>query len=236
MQHDVLALLDLLHAIDAEQQSPDPILLLGRQRHGRANDGCLTLEHCLRLAQVIGGERRTGGDQVADEIGAPQARCNFDCARQRHDLCVDTLFAQKPAERVWIRGSNAASAEFLETAVAHIGRNRDGQPAATEIQQLDQFEAAATTAAFDREPLLFDDVETDDAEVADILLHQVRDVVVAHEQHVERHVLAVAHELVAAAAVLEPAAHQQIERIVGEAAGLLDGKLESLLLIHGCAT
>jgi hypothetical protein len=33
----------------------------------------------------------------------------------------------------------------------------------------------------EREPLFFDDVETDDAEVADVLLDEIRNVVIAHE-------------------------------------------------------
>ena len=38
--------------------------------------------------------------------------------------------------------------------------------------------------------LLLQHVQADEAQVADIFLHQIRDVVVAHEQHIERHVLA----------------------------------------------
>ena len=87
-------------------------------------------------------------------------------------------------------------------------------------------------ARIEREALLFDDVQPDDAEVADILLHQVGDVVVAHEQHVERHVLAVAHQLVLAAAVLEAATREQVERVIGEAAGLLDRDAQALLAFH----
>lgn len=70
-------------------------------------------------------------------------------------------------------------------------------------------------------------------QVADVLLHQVGDVVVAHEQHVERHVLAVAHELILAAAVLEAAADQQVERVVGQAAGLLQRDLQAGGFVHG---
>ena len=50
------------------------------------------------------------------------------------------------------------------------------------------------------EALLLEHVEADEPEVADVFLHQVGNVVVAHEQHVERHVLAEAHELILAAA------------------------------------
>jgi hypothetical protein len=82
------------------------------------------------------------------------------------------------------------------------------------------------------EAFLFDHVETDDAEIANVLLHQVRNVVIAHEQQVERHVLAVAHQLVLAAAVLQPAADHQVQRVVGEAPGLLQGHFEARSFVH----
>src|SRR6202042_630300 len=47
--------------------------------------------------------------------------------------------------------------------------------------------------------LFLDHIEPDQAEIAHVLLNQIGDVVVAHEQHVERHVLPVAHELMFAA-------------------------------------
>jgi hypothetical protein len=54
-------------------------------------------------------------------------------------------------------------------------------------------------------------------------LHQIGNVVITHKQQIERHVFAVTHELVFAAAVLQAAARQQIERVVGESAGFLHG-------------
>ena len=78
-----------------------------------------------------------------------------------------------------------------------------------------------------REPLFFDDVQADQSQIADVFLHQIRDVVVANEQHVERHVLAVAHQLIFAAAVFQAAARQQIQRVVGETAAFLNGDLQA---------
>ncbi len=75
-------------------------------------------------------------------------------------------------------------------------------------------------------------VEPDEAEVADVLLDEVGNVVVPHEQHVERHVLAVAHELVLAAAELQTAAVEQVEGFVGEASRFLHGDAQALLAIH----
>jgi hypothetical protein len=60
-------------------------------------------------------------------------------------------------------------------------------------------------ARHELEPLLLEHVAPDEAEVTDVLLHEVGDVVVAHEQHVERHVLPEAHQLIAAARELEAA-------------------------------
>jgi hypothetical protein len=81
--------------------------------------------------------------------------------------------------------------------------------------------------------LLLEHVAADEPEVADVLLHQVRDVVVAYEQHVERHVLAEAHELVTAAREFQAAALEQVERRVGEAARFLHGELEALVFVVG---
>ena len=73
------------------------------------------------------------------------------------------------------------------------------------------FEQRRDAERLKRKSFLLDDVQTDDAKIANVLLHEVRDVVVAYEQHVERHVLAVAHQLILATAVLEAAPHEQVE-------------------------
>ena len=59
--------------------------------------------------------------------------------------------------------------------------------------------------------LLLEDVEADEAQVADIFLHQIRNVVVAHEQHIERQILAKTEQLILAARELEPAAAEQLQ-------------------------
>ena len=77
--------------------------------------------------------------------------------------------------------------------------------------------------------------QPDQAEIANVFLDEVRDVVVPHEQHVERHVLAVAHQLVLAAAELQAAAGEQVERQVGESARLLHRDAQALLSRIGWA-
>ena len=86
MQHDVLAALDLFDAVDAHQQ-PARSNPASRRRSARgADQRRLALQHRPDLAQVIGRERRSGGDQVADQIGAPEARRDLDRAGQHDDL------------------------------------------------------------------------------------------------------------------------------------------------------
>jgi hypothetical protein len=76
---------------------------------------------------------------------------------------------------------------------------------------LNLLEQRGQAARGEGEPLFLDDVKSNQPEIADVLLDQIGNVVVAHEQHVERHVFAVAHELVFAAAEFQAATEQQIE-------------------------
>ena len=55
------------------------------------------------------------------------------------------------------------------------------------------------TARDELETLLFEHVAPDEPEIADVFLDEVGNVVITHEQHVERHVLAEGHELIPAA-------------------------------------
>ena len=89
------------------------------------------------------------------------------------------------------------------------------------------------TARDELETFFLEYVAADEAQVADVLLHQIGDVVVAHEQDVERHVLAEAHQLIAAARELEAAAFEQLERRIGETSRFLHGELETLIFFVG---
>ena len=87
VQHDVLAFLDLLDALDAQQQPLDPLVLCraaARAACGSAPRGSRST--VCDLAQVIGLQRRAGGDQIADQIGAPQPRGDLDRPGERDDL------------------------------------------------------------------------------------------------------------------------------------------------------
>ena len=83
--------------------------------------------------------------------------------------------------------------------------------------------------------LFLEHVAPDQAEIADVFLHEIGNVVIAHEQDVERHVLAEAHELIAASRELQAAALEQFERRVGEPSGFLYGELETVFVdgFHG---
>ena len=68
MQHDVLAFLHLLHAIDAQGQTMYPLLLFSGHRYGRANDRGLTFEYRLCFPEMISDKSRTRRYEIADEI------------------------------------------------------------------------------------------------------------------------------------------------------------------------
>ncbi len=187
------------------------------------------------LAQVIGLQRRAGRDQITDQIGAPQPRGDLDRARQRHDLGArgraraDSARAER--DRSWrcacrCRDSQARRSR-RPSGTASDSRQRPKSSVRTRL------EARRLAARGELQALLLEHVQADQPEVAHVLLHQVRDVVVAHEQHIERHVLAEAHQLILAARELQAAAREQIERRVGQAAGLLHRELQAHVASHG---
>jgi hypothetical protein len=115
----------------------------------------------------------------------------------------------------------------LRAAILEAIGYGDAQLAATEIQQLHCLEQRCDRPRGECQALLLDHIQAHQSQVANILLHQIRNVIVAHEQHIERHVLAVAHQLVLAAAVLEAASREEVERAVGEPAALLHGDFQA---------
>ena len=227
VQHDVFALPHLLHSVDAHQQPLHPVLFLGRQGEGRTDEHGMALEDRFHLAQVIRFQRRAARDQIADQIRALEPRGDLDGAGERDDMRRDLALAQEALEQERIRGRDALAPQRVDTLPGRFGRNGERQPAAAEIEPTHRHEPGSAPARGELEALLLEHVEAEETQVADILLHQVRDVVIAHEEYIERHVLPVPDELILAARELETAAHEQIERGVGEAPRLLHGELET---------
>ncbi len=95
------------------------------------------------------------------------------------------------------------------------------------VQRADDLEGRDRILLEKVQAFLFDDVQAGDAQIADVVAHQARDVVVAYQQNVHRHVFAKGDQLVGAPRVLEAAALQQIQRLFGQSAGFLDGDLDS---------
>ena len=192
----------------------------------------MAFHHRLDFAQVIGLQRGAGGDQVADEIGATQSRRDLDGAGQSHDVSLDVPLAQIPSRACTDRSSRCAcraaswgprSDTLPEPrATGGNGRNRGCGSA----------ESARLAARRKLQAFLLENVESDQPEIADVLLHQIGNVVVADEQHIQRHVLAVTHQLILAARQLQAAAGQHVERRIGEPPGFLYGQFQSHF-IHG---
>jgi hypothetical protein len=179
------------------------------------------------LTQVVGLQRGAVDTRSQISVGPAEARRDFHRAGERDDLGADAVALQEVGQQRRIGGRDAQARDRGQILPRHALGNRQRQPAAAEVELAQHLEARRGAARGHFQAPLFEHVQTHQAQVADVFLHQVRDVVVAHEQHVERHVLAKAHELVLAARELQPAARQQVERMVGEAPGFLDGQLQA---------
>ncbi|MGC4027852.1 MAG: hypothetical protein QM696_03105 [Steroidobacteraceae bacterium] len=143
------------------------------------------------------------------------------------------LAAQEIRKDGRVGGGDAPALQAAKALPRLALGHRDRQPAMAEIQLPQHLEAGGGAALGHLQPPLLEHIETHQPEIADILLHQVGNIVVAHEQHIQRQVLAKAHELVLAARELQAAASQQIQRVFREPARLLHGKLEAGVFVHG---
>src|SRR6185436_15659120 len=95
-----------------------------------------------------------------------------------------------------VGGRDALALHRARAVIALAVGHAERQAALTEVEAAELAEELRLALLEHLEPPFLDDVEADDAEVADVLLHEPRDVVVAHEQHVDRHVLAEADQLI----------------------------------------
>src|ERR1700722_10669247 len=161
VQHDVLAALDLLHAVDAHEQAPRPLLFLRGDRHRRANQRGLAFEHDLRLAQVVRRQRRAGRHQVADQIRPPEPRRYLHGAGQDHDLGGNAALRQETSQDVRIRRRDAFALQRLGAAVVEPVRHGDAQFAAPEIQGLHRLEQRRDVARRECQAFLLDHVQPD---------------------------------------------------------------------------
>ena len=116
--------------------------------------------------------------------------------------------------------------------VIELLRYRQGKPATPEAERAQFAERSLLAGSANRKNLLVEHVATDDSEIADAIGDHVRHVVIADQQQVHGQGLTEAEQLVAAAPEAEPAAGQQIERGVAEAAGFLDGDAQAVASAH----
>ena len=77
VQHDVLALADLLHAINAHEQPFDPGHLVRGQSKRRAHQNGIALQHRLDFAQPVGNQCGARRDEIADGISPTEPRRNL---------------------------------------------------------------------------------------------------------------------------------------------------------------
>ena len=78
----------------------------------------------------------------------------------------------------------------------------------------------------------YDKFQAADAEIADIITYQAGDVVITYQQEIDRHIFAITDELISSARVLETALLQQLEAVIRQAPGLLNGDLNTFIFIN----
>ena len=110
--------------------------------------------------------------------------------------------------------------------------HRQGEPTTAEIERTQDLETCRVAARSQFQALFFDHVEAHEPQIADIFFDEVGNIVIAHEQQVERHVLAKADELIFAARELQATTSEQIDRLIGQPSGLLHGEFESCWVVH----
>ena len=79
-----------------------------------------------------------------------------------------------------------------------------------EVEIEDAVEQGFATFGFPAQALLFHDVQADDAEVADVVADEARNIVVADKQQVDRHVFAETEQLILALDELQSATLEQV--------------------------
>ena len=136
--------------------------------------------------QAIGLQRRAGRDQVADEAGDLQPRRQLDRAAHLHDLSLDPRSRRGSAEQARIGGGDPRAGQALRArhkpspparrSAARIGRSRAARPRRAGAPLSSSANSSSTLLA-------------DDAELADAVADEGRDVVVADEHQVGGEIL-----------------------------------------------
>jgi hypothetical protein len=84
-------------------------------------------------------------------------------------------------------------------------RRRDDQAAMPEVEHAQHFETNLLSAFFNAVPFFLYDIESDDAEIADVVSDKAGDIIVADEQQIDRHVFPETEELIPALGELDAA-------------------------------
>ena len=122
MQHDVLAFLDLQHALDPQQQALQPLRLVSGELLRRLDDRGAALEDRCRLVKLVRAQRGAARHEIADEVGFAETRRDLHRARERDDLRLHAVALQIIREDAWIRGRDALALQLLRPCERHAGR------------------------------------------------------------------------------------------------------------------
>src|SRR5579862_263338 len=105
-----------------------------------------------------------------------------------------------------VRRRDALAAHGAEPFPRMLSGNREREPAAAKVETPYALEARVLAVSRELQALLLEHVEADDTQFADVFLHQLRNVVIAHKKNIEGQVFTKPDELVLPAGKLQSAA------------------------------
>ncbi len=169
-----------MHAVDAADQLLRDACPAIVERLARADQHRLALEHRVERPKPVGFQRRAGRHEVADEARDLEPRRQLDRALHLDDLGLDSMLVEKSVEQARVGRGDALARKALRPFIGEpLGRG-DSQAALAEAELGEHLEPGLGRA--EREFL--EHVLADDAELADAVADEGRNVVVAHEHQV----------------------------------------------------
>ena len=205
MQHKQPGFAHLDHAVDAPQQQFAQLAAFVGRSDLRADQHRFAFQHGFHFAQLVRGQGGATGHQIADRVRGAEPRRNFDRAGENHDIGGDSAASQPLAKLRRIRRRDVPSDQRLYIGILGILRQRDGEPAAAESERAQLRRQRGFASPSRSKRLLARDVAASDAKIAYALRDQPGNIVVAHQQQIDRQIFAKAEQLVATLAKFQPA-------------------------------
>jgi hypothetical protein len=115
-------------------------------------------------------QRRSAGDQIADEIRFAQARRDLDGSREFDNRCRNAVTAQIVADDAWVARCNPFAIERLRPIEARAFWYTKRQATVAVVECVHLAKKLGFPFLLEIEPGFFGDVAADDAKIADVFL------------------------------------------------------------------